>query len=137
MYDEEEWLPGEMQSKEEKEEEEGIDGDQPGHGRVRKSVMRDLGNKVTGDEMDTIARFVPHNYYLRSLDQPEQTQLLPLSQDTRSNPLSVCPYTLPKPCLPAPPTPKGNSANDFYEALDARDQEIRKGSVKIAFIVCL
>ena len=138
-YEDEDWLSGEVKE----EVEEGVDAGKPSHSRVRKSVLRDLGQKGSGDEMDTIARYVPHGYYLRSLDQSEyQTPLPPSSQGTRATPLPTYPH-LSKPHLPAPLIPKGNSANDFYEALDAKDQEIRKGEVKIMvkcivqMLVCL
>ena len=110
-------------------------------GLVRKSVLRDLGNKYIGDEMDTIARTAPHNYYLRSLHQPDTTRPLanptgyqrppdyPISPPDYPVPpvITVCPYIIPKFHLPPPPTPKGNTAADYYEALEMRDQEIFKG----------
>ena len=112
--------------------------------------LADLGLKTTGDEMDTIARYVEHPYFLRSLtqseaypgpktrdkhkvvqqQQPQQKQVITVQKpellqvqgvDSRQA------YDIPSPQLPPPPRPKGTSANDLYESLDARDQEIRKG----------
>jgi len=98
--------------------------------------------------MDIISRHAPHNYYLRSLERSEQQVSLPpfsLAQRPAASsgaefipacpgarglvapPVYKCPYNLPTLSLPAPPPPKGSSANDYYEALEARDQEIRKG----------
>ena len=124
----------EAHAKEQREEE---DHDRPedesasvGSARVRQSVLRDLGLKLTGDEMDTIARHAPHNYYLRSLERSEQLVSLPTFPQSRGGVVPVvaaCPYVLPTLSLHAPPTPKGSSAGDFYEALEARDQEIRRG----------
>lgn len=123
---------------------------------MRESVLRDLGNKYTGNEMDTISKNVGHHYYLRSLDEAqsysgvqgsgqsrallvyhhqEQTQSYSRVQGSSQsdaspvqlNVTTVCPYVIPMLRLPAPPIPKGNTAADYYEALDARDQEIRKG----------
>ena len=133
MYDEEDWLP-------DKETTDGDDGDEESVGnqrhRVSQSVLKDLGNKYSGDEMDLIAKTAEHGYYLRSL---EQAGSYPSgggsSSDAGQTALSlpvhaavtVCPYDIPEPHLPAPPTPRGNTASDYYEALNARDQEIRKG----------
>lgn len=97
--------------------------------------------------MDTIARYVEHPYYLRSLTQsgayPGPTaeeagrQIAPHVQqpvvavqnsemvggrDSREA------YDIPNPQLPPPPRPRGTSANDLYESLDTRDQAIRKGT---------
>ena len=120
-------------------------------GPVRKSVLKDLGNKFTGDEMDTIARTASHQYYLRSLDQPLHYPGPPGPSDQLPSspppppPLSslskkpvpigntapivttVCPYVIPKPHLLTTPTPRGNTASDYYDVLDARDADIRKG----------
>ncbi len=145
--EDQDWQLNAEQEKEEQEQEEvdqsemadGASGSE--HGRVRLSVLRDLGLKQTGDEMDTISRNPSHSYYLRSLERPEQQVSLPpfvLSQGSTTEvtfnlsggarPVTTdCPYALPTLSLPAPPTPKGRSAGDFYEALNARDQEIRKG----------
>ena len=116
--------------------------------------LADLGLKTTGDEMDTIARYVEHPYFLRSLtqsgrypgaktdkqpfaqqqQQQQQQQLPQLMHKTRTpKPLkgidSHQAYAIPTPQLPPPPRPKGTSANDIYESLDARDQDIRKGEL--------
>lgn len=112
--------------------------------------LADLGLKTTGDEMDTIARYVQHPYFLRSLtqsgsypgpkadnqhveqqQQPQQklkitvqkSSRLPQGVDSRQA------YVIPNPQLLPPPRPKGTSANDLYESLDARDQDIRKGTM--------
>ena len=112
--------------------------------------LADLGLKTTGDEMDTIARYVEHPYFLRSLTQSgaypgpktdkqyvEQRQQQPqqkLKITVQQSPKllqgvdSHQAYDIPNPQLPPPPRPKGTSANDLYESLDVRDQEIRKGT---------
>lgn len=91
--------------------------------------------------MDTIARTAAHNYYLRSLHHPLSYPMLgqqPTVAHSAPAPppaqVAVCPYVLPKPHLPAPPTPKGTAAGDYYEALDARDQEIRKGACRDVYL---
>lgn len=119
----------------EDDEDEGLGGS---GGRVRETVLKDLGNKVTGNEMDTITKTVQHGYYLRSLDQnlsfsgPDSQRRTPIPPSTlphtTTTTTTTCLYDIPKPRLPAPPTPRGTSAADYYDALDARDQEIRKGS---------
>ena len=103
----------------------------------------DLGLKTTGDEMDTVARYVEHPYFLRSLTQSgaypgpktKQVTKAPVHQrritvnrkiagiDSRQV------YDIPTLRLPPPPRPKGISANDFYESLEARDQDVRKGKM--------
>ena len=106
---------------------------------VSKAILKDLGNKTAGYEMDTIARMAHHGYYLRSLEQsqthpglegftqgPAAPPPFP-SHPPQSTVVTSCPYNIPTPSLPPPPTPKGTTANDYYEALVARDQEIRKG----------
>lgn len=110
-------------------------------------------NWIDHTEMDQIARMADHQYYLRSLKQPghsrgrktlltfsfisvvanatgaeqgneeEQQQLLerqPLTEEQSYDPV-------PHPALPPPPDPKGNSAGDYYEALNQRDKDMRKG----------
>ena len=144
-YDEEDWLPGQDDAQQETRDDNTDDIDKglpPRTGLVSQAVLRDLGNKFTGDEMDTIARTAPHSYYLRSLDQLQSggAVVVKANPGTRvtfvpapSAQTVVCPYAIPKPNLPPPPRPKGNSAGDFYEALDSRDQEIRKGERKEVF----
>ena len=91
-----------------------------------RDFISELGNQPTGDEMDTIAKTVQHPYYLRSMDQPES---YPSEQSTvREESDSRLTYDIPCSNLPLPPLPKGNTAVDFYDALNARDQEIRKGT---------
>ncbi len=102
-------------------------------------MLKDLGNKFTGDEMDTIARTVSHQYYLRSLDQPLQypskypgqgsKKLEPAVNTSTAvvTQATACPYAIPKLRLKTLPTPKGNTAGDYYDALDSRDADIRKG----------
>ena len=145
-YDEEDWLPSQdtadQAGRGDDDDDEGIDDSEgtgaPKRGVVSKAILRDLGNKYTGDEMDTIARVAAHGYYLRSLDQPEsgtkiedflmkQQTARPVFIPPSAQTTATCPYVIPKPRLPAPPIPRGSGANDFYEALEARDQEIRKG----------
>lgn len=108
------------------------------------SELADLGLKTTGDEMDTIARYVEHPYFLRSLTQsgsyPGPSTETSAGQvglqlqtllDQKSKMISGIDsrqkYDIPNLQLAPPPRPKGNSANDIYESLDARDQDIRKG----------
>ena len=134
-YEDEEWLPR-RSGEDEEEEEEGKESEAVA---ISKTILDDLGNKFTGHEMDTIARHVLHGYHLRSLHQPLQSdrpknpnppEPAPITNPQTSQPHVTavdCPYVIPKPHLPPPPTPKGTTANDYYEALDARDQEIRKG----------
>ncbi len=149
VYDGEEWLPSSEHPTEEEDEGVGVDvggareGTPEGKRRaVSKAVLKDLGNKSTGDEMDTIARMAHHGYYLRSLDQVEAhpglegftaspAALLLLSPPVppQGAVATTCPYGIPRPNLPPPPTPRGVTAADYYEALDARDQEIRKGEL--------
>lgn len=137
VYDEEDWLPG-REATDGSVEEDEEDGVGKKH-RVSQSVLKDLGNKYTGDEMDLIAKTAQHSYYLRSL---EQTQYYPRQDGKEPSGLPVpaqdvatvvCPYDIPEPHLPAPPTPKGNTAADYYEALNARDQEIRKGMLGVCW----
>lgn len=106
--------------------------------------LADLGLKTTGDEMDTIARYVEHPYFLRSLTQsgsypgpkteasvgqvgPQLQTLLDQKSKMISGIDSRQKYDIPNLQLAPPHRPKGNSANDMYESLDARDQDIRKG----------
>lgn len=121
--------------------------------------LADLGLKTTGDEMDTIARYVEHPYFLRSLtqsgaysgpstgkqlveqqqqQQPQQKLKITVQKSSKllQGADSHQAYSIPNPQLPPPPRPKGTSANDLYESLDARDQDIRKGNVIIIHIAC-
>jgi hypothetical protein len=140
VYDEEDWLPSKEASSDHA---EGVDSDVAVH-RVSKSVLKDLGNKCSGDEMDLIAKTAEHGYYLRSLEHAQSYpsgggagpsgsadagHAVPDEGDRIKTVITVCPYNIPEPRLPAPPTPRGNAANDYYEALEARDQEIRKGEL--------
>ena len=123
------WTPDEAIGDEEDEDiPEGVDEE---HG-----FLKELGNKLTGDEMDTIARKADHPYFLRSLLQSE-------GHDGPSGPLSppsIAPsfnqvqlldsrqlYNIPQPNIPLLPHARGSTAAECYEALDARDQGIRKG----------
>ena len=136
VYDDEDWLPSTAEQAAGGGEEDDTDQDpEEKRQRVSQTVLKDLGNKYTGDEMDLIAKTATHGYYLRSLEQAQSYpggEFSPKSTDVgQVGPpppvTTVCPYDIPKPRLPAPPTPKGSTAADYYEALDLRDQEIRKG----------
>ena len=118
MYDEEE---------EEEDEEEGFN---EGLDSVLTEKKEDDINA-----MDTIARYVTHPYYLRSLHIPEihPSQgiiiniLLYVIQYYYTDTVSSYErYEIPRLSLPCPPTPRGNTATDYWESLDARDTEIRK-----------
>ncbi len=95
-----------------------------------------LGLKVTGDEMDTIARSADHPYFLRSLMQPDtgpSTLTQPLATVTSTDTNTSLPdsrqlYNIPIPDIPLLPHTRGHTATECYESLDARDQQIRKGS---------
>lgn len=99
--------------------------------------LKELGNKVTGDEMDTIARNVDHPYFLRSLMQPDiQKESVSGSQTQPHKTSTVLAtslldshqlYHIPQPDVPLLPHTQGNSTVECYEVLDARDQAIRKG----------
>ena len=106
--------------------------------------LAELGLKTTGDEMDTIARYVEHPYFLRSLTQsgsypgpktePPPTQVAPPEQvNVTQNAVMIegvdsrQAYDIPNPQLPPPPRPRGTSVNDIYESLNTRDTDIRKG----------
>ena len=149
MYDEEEWLPTTVAAAEDADGGSDDDNDNGGGDSVAgqsaekrhvvsKAVLKDLGNKFSGDEMDIIAKTASHNYYLRSLEQsqayPQQQQQQPLGSTKAATATAttattvICPYDIPELHLPAPPAPKGNTAADFYEALNTRDLEIRKGA---------
>ena len=141
-----EWKPvmgeGEGGESDEGDEDEGVyEG--------KESVLAEREGIAEEDEMDTIARTAQHSYYLRSLHEleyfsgpstPKITQprargwySIPLRLTTflcliLHFPVAPAPtYNLPTPSLPPPPTPKGTSAGDYYEALVVRDQEMRKG----------
>ena len=97
--------------------------------------LSELGNKVTGDEMDTIARTADHSYFLRSLMQSDsrggptsntQVHVNAGVQQIDSHQL----YNIPIPGVSLLQPPGGNTASEYYDTLNARDQEIRKGGVK-------
>lgn len=124
------WTPNEPVYSDD-DEEEGDDSVSEG-----KYFLRELGNKLTGDEMDTIARTVTHPYYLRSLMQPDSidgptlstqpykdSDTFPLQRVLNSHQL----YRVPTPDVSLLQPPRGIAVSDYYEALEARDQEIRKG----------
>ncbi|CAI7993826.1 Germinal-center associated nuclear protein [Geodia barretti] len=93
--------------------------------------------------MDTIARSVSHPYYLRSLHIPETiagirgpkaTLELP-QQSAEGVPPAVVGVArtyapLPRPDLPPPPMPQGQSSADLYQSLFTRDEQIRKNLVR-------
>lgn len=143
--DDEEWQPeeeGEGEGQNNEEEEMGGDT-----APIKPRELADLGLQTTGDEMDTIARYVEHPYFLRSLTQPgsypgpppkteqtvsrkvppQQKTVVPQKRMIIEGVDSRLVYDIPNLQLPPPPRPKGTSANDIYESLDARDQDIRKG----------
>jgi hypothetical protein len=134
-------------------QDEGEEEEETSDAPIMPRELADLGLKTTGDEMDTIARYVEHPYFLRSLTQSEAypgpntdkqlvdqqqqqpQQKLKITVQRSSKPLqgvdSRQAYNIPNPQLPPPPRPKGTSTNDHYESLDARDQDIRKGTYSI------
>ena len=133
--EEEEWMP---EGEGEGEESDGIEDEGVFEGR---NVVASLGNQINEDAMDTIARNAHHSYYLRSLHQPEAypgpagpTAAVSMPRRTpaqrRPSQLPAPSYDIPTPILPPPPPPKGDTAGDYYEALHARDLEIRKGQTQ-------
>ena len=136
-------------TKKDDEEEEGV-------AEGNDSVLTDKQVGVTTDDMDTIARSVPHSYYLRSLHQPDtvagihgpkSSLQLPRtsSDDTNSISMTMKPIKmgvarnygqLPIPVLPPPPMPRGQSSADLYQSLDTRDDQIRKSKKNLKFFSC-
>lgn len=153
--DDQEWQPegeGGREREGSQDEGEGEGEEEIKNVPILPKELADLGLKTTGDEMDTIARYVEHPYFLRSLtqsgaypgpkadnqsveqhQQPQQRLKITVQKSSRLSQGvdSHQAYDIPNPQLPPPPRPKGTSANDLYESLDARDQDIRKGTVYI------
>ncbi len=106
----------------------------------------DLGNKVEGDEMDTIARTANHPFFLRSLmhsDAGSNELMTPIASAIQP-PTTVVDsrqmYAIPVPGIPLLSHPRGKTAAECYDALDARDQAIRKGTshaTSVFFVVKL
>lgn len=138
----EEWTP------QDEEEEEEQEDDEEGVAEGRDSVLGENKVGVATDDMDTIARSVPHSYYLRSLHQPDAvawlrgpkaTLQLPHTSSEDSNSVSMTTKhimgvprnygQLPIPVLPPPPMPRGQSSADLYQSLDTRDEQIRKSEI--------
>ena len=132
--------------------EEEVEGDHEGEEGEKEGddcILRERRSN-TAEEMDTIARFASHTYYLRSLHKSEvverkgpKADLQVPSQEsgpsrsrsaaTESEPrpplkvgVSRSRAPLPVPILPPPPMPRGQSSADLFQSLDARDEEIRK-----------
>ena len=95
--------------------------------------------KEAGEDMDTIARSVSHPYYLRSLHTPETIAgirgpkaILEVPQQSTEGVhpavvgVAITYAPLPRPDLPPPPMPQGQSSADLYQSLDTRDDQIRK-----------
>lgn len=130
---EEEWIPeGEWEGEGEGSDEEEDEGVFEG-----KNAIASLGNQSDVNAMDTIARTAHHPYYLRSLHQPgsypgpKTTVSTVVVQGPLSTSCLPAPsYDIPTPTLPPPPPPKGDTASDYYDALHARDLEIRKGQFR-------
>ncbi len=105
------------------------------------NIIRELGNKVVGNEMDTIARTADHPYFLRSLMQSDagkseiSTSVQPSIIAGTGLPDSTTLYDIPYPNIPLLPQSRGNTAGECYDALDARDQAIRKGTPRICATV--
>ena len=128
-----EWTPDEaIGGGEEEDVDEGVYEGQ--------DFLKELGNKLTGDEMDTIARKADHQYFLRSLMQPEahdgpSTSVSPPTTAPLINlgqlPDSRQLYNIPQPNIPLLSHSRGNTAAECYEALDTRDQQIRKGKASL------
>ena len=134
----EEWLPERGKASKDEEEEEEDEGVSEGKDSV---VHPAISTASESEDMDTIARSVAHPYYLRSLHQPEhypgaglpdakaKLQLPPppsivgVATGTTAQTSS---YVLPVPDLPPPPMPRGMSAGDLFQSLDARDEDMRK-----------
>ena len=156
----EEWTPqqqvGEGQGVRGVENEQEDDEEDEGVNEGTDSVLYSRETAAPSDDMDTIARFAAHPYYLRSLHKPEsfagprapkavlQVPRLP-SKDGGAGGVSVSKTTvlrkphplqvgavsrsygpIPVPSLPPPPMPRGMSAADLYQSLDTRDEEMRK-----------
>ena len=144
LADDDEWTPGRGEEEEE-EELEGV--------AERKECV--LPERVVShqgaEEMDTIARSAAHQYYLRSLHKsdasgsvrgPKAVLQIPAQQSDDSGsvskvtgkprpPVKAGTYSRsyaprPTPILPPTPMPRGQSAADLFQSLDARDEEMRK-----------
>ena len=130
----EDWTPQEVVDggADDEDEDEGVS---EGH-----DFLSELGNKVTGDEMDTIARNADHSHFLRSLMQSDshggptsntQVHMNTGVQQRRVMIDSHQLYIIPVPDVSLLQPPRGSTASEYYDSLNARDQEIRKGGVKL------
>ncbi|XP_019850266.1 PREDICTED: germinal-center associated nuclear protein-like isoform X2 [Amphimedon queenslandica] len=109
-------------NQEEEREDEGLDEGVP---EGKDSVLSEEPLPDDEFKMDTIARVPKHKYYLRSIYQPEK------STDGVKASSSVERKATPAVRVPPLADPrKGQSAIERFEALDARDKEIRKNIVK-------
>ena len=119
------WEPGEGGEGGEESDDEVDEGVSEGRG-----FLSELGNQeqMSGQAMDTIARFAPHGYNLRSLTQQQgyPSHLPQYLAAATTLALPVQAYSIPSLSLASPPTPKSRSATDICEALSLRDQELRK-----------
>jgi hypothetical protein len=124
--EEEEYVPSQVEEDQYQLQEEEDDSNVDEINEGRDSVLIEI---VPQDEnqMDTIARVPIHNYYLRSLHQPEPSTSTGFGDDEESH--------VPRLNLPHPPPPRSNTASDCFEALDARDKEIRRGIIKDTSLV--
>ena len=134
------WTPEGGEGGEEEEEEEEEEGVVEGEESVLQ--QRVAIPKEAGEDMDTIARSVSHPYYLRSLHIPETIAgirgpkaVMELPQQSAEGvPPAVVGVArtyapLPRPDLPPPPMPQGQSSADLYQSLFTRDEQIRKSKV--------
>ena len=124
--DDDEYVP-EGEGEGESDEWDGDEGVEEGGDSVL--AERDLRE----NEMDTIARKADHTYFLRSLLQPETVPSLQGARGSSSNnPWSHSgsstdsTYGIPALSLPVPPVPKKQTSQDIMDALEARDEEMRK-----------
>ena len=133
-------MPGGEEGEEE-EEEERDEGVREGGN----SVLQERGLRETAEDMDTIARSASHSYYLRSLHKPESIAgvrgpgaVLEVPQLPAEGVSAVARTYLPfpRPSLPPPPMPQGQSSADLYQSLDARDEQIRKSKPPKCCVLC-
>ena len=139
----EDWTP--EGGEQEEEEEDGDEGVVEGGSSVLQ--QRQTASKETAEDMDTIARSVAHPYYLRSLHKPETVAgirgpkaVLEVPQaPTDGGPphavgMARMYAPIPRPHLPPPPMPQGQSSADLYQSLNTRDEQIRKSNFSLPHI---
>ena len=150
--DEEEWRPeeGEGEGEEEDEEEnegvsEGVDSvtvaaateNDDDMDTIARSVshpyyLRSLhtpdAHSGTNPPHQTILQVprLPSKVGRAVVSKPHPLPLVTTENQERGLVVCSCYTPTPRPNLPPPPMPRGTSAGDYYQSLDARDEEIRK-----------